>query len=73
MYHVICPDGKDRLKACWKTLGEAEFDAKYFTNRQSCRTWTADPEDWSCPGGIHWIEPIEVEPEELAWVVDLAV
>lgn len=63
MYHVICPDGEDRLKVRWRT--PTDSDVKSLPDQWSC-------DDRFCPGGIHWIQVIE-EPEELAWTVDLAV
>lgn len=52
-FAVICPDGIDRLFACWNTKDEAEGDAGYFSARSSCRDWCYDSGDRGCPGGKH--------------------
>lgn len=70
MYRVFCPDGKDRLKAHFESKEEARFDAGYFSQRSSCSDWSGD---WTCPGGVHTIEPPKAaDPLELVWVLDLA-
>lgn len=75
-YKIICPDGADRLKTIWTDLRHAEFDALYFSWRHSCSDWCdkeINREFGFCKGGIHTINNVKIEEQELLtnWVTDL--
>lgn len=77
IYKIICPDGADRLKANWEDLRNAEFDALYFSMRRSCSDWCdkeINEKLGICKGGIHTINHIKIEEQELLtnWVTDLS-
>ena len=68
---VLCPDGKDRLRVRWERFADAQFDAKYISNRGTCNTWCPPDTDFTCPGGIHTVQPLSSLDDEplLAWSV----
>ncbi len=60
-FTVLCPDGADRLRARWEREEDAASDARYFSNRTSCRDWCGRDGDRGCPGGVHTAAP-EADP-----------